>query len=239
MCRPTWLIASILALSIATVATAATTEIECRAGRARAIAKYDACIGQGFARSYGGSPKTDLFTTCVRRLANAWINLQALTGTTCDAPRWEDNGDGTVTDNLTGLVWQKTDDNGGLTDKDNVYLWTDATDGDLTDEDGTVYSDFLTNLNAGSGFAGVRGWRLPTFAELATIFSVDPWPCVSSPCIDQTVFGPANLTFYWSSTTHWDTPTLAFVMFFHDFVAANAIDKDDDAYPARAVRGGS
>lgn len=33
---------------------------------------------------------------------------------------YTDNGDGTITDNVTGLMWEKKDDSGGIHDKDNT-----------------------------------------------------------------------------------------------------------------------
>ncbi len=37
--------------------------------------------------------------------------------------RFVNNGDGTITDRQTDLMWQKQDDAGGLTDKDLVRPW--------------------------------------------------------------------------------------------------------------------
>ena len=37
--------------------------------------------------------------------------------------RFVDNGDGTVTDNQTGLMWEKKDSSGGVHDWDNTYTW--------------------------------------------------------------------------------------------------------------------
>ena len=34
-----------------------------------------------------------------------------------------DNGDGTITDNTTGLMWEKKSDDGSIHDKDNTYTW--------------------------------------------------------------------------------------------------------------------
>lgn len=34
-----------------------------------------------------------------------------------------DNGDGTITDTRTGLMWEKKSDDGTIHDKDNVYSW--------------------------------------------------------------------------------------------------------------------
>jgi hypothetical protein len=39
------------------------------------------------------------------------------------ARSYTDNGDGTITDNVTGLMWEKKSDDGGIHDKDNMYTW--------------------------------------------------------------------------------------------------------------------
>src|SRR6266446_8828956 len=50
--------------------------------------------------------------------------------TNTPAPRFVDNGDGTVTDNQTGLMWEKKENLDGTTDvsnqhdADNPYQWT-------------------------------------------------------------------------------------------------------------------
>jgi hypothetical protein len=36
---------------------------------------------------------------------------------------YTDNGDGTITDNTTGLMWEKKSDDGTIHDKDNTYTW--------------------------------------------------------------------------------------------------------------------
>jgi hypothetical protein len=48
-----------------------------------------------------------------------------------------DNGDGTITDDQTGLMWEKKDDNntGGIHDKDNEYTWAGCCDGNCASYD--------------------------------------------------------------------------------------------------------
>lgn len=54
---------------------------------------------------------------------------------------YTDNGDGTITDNVTGLMWEKKDDSGGIHDKDNDYTWSGASYGAGTYlPDGTMFS---------------------------------------------------------------------------------------------------
>lgn len=90
--------------------------------------------------------------------------------------------DETVTDRLTGLVWEKkqTSVGSGIDetnphDVDNRYTWSRrppdvAPPSDTLPpfENGTAFTDFLAKLNA-AGFAKASGWRLPTLAELMTL----------------------------------------------------------------------
>jgi len=76
-------------------------------------------------------------------------------------PRFHDNGDGTITDNQTGLMWEKKDDAGGIHDKDNTYTWST---GSPWNPDGTAFTAFLATLNTPPCFAGHCDWRLPTSA---------------------------------------------------------------------------
>lgn len=70
-------------------------------------------------------------------------------------PHFTDNGDGTITDNNTGLMWEKKSDDDSIHDKDLVYPW----------EDGPSHA---TALNA-IAFAGYSDWRVPNVRELETI----------------------------------------------------------------------
>jgi len=119
-----------------------------------------------------------------------WPKLQAKhpTGVPCNSSRFVDNGDGTVTDNLTGIQWEKKTDDSSVHDKDNLYSWSSAFPSIAAD--GTVFTGFLSTLNAAC-FAGHCDWRLPTYVELVTLVS-EPYPCVTSPCLDQGFFGPTE-----------------------------------------------
>ena len=150
----------------------------------------------------------------------------------CPPPgvRFVDNADGTITDNQTGLMWEKKDDGGGLHDKDDTYTWADAMGEFISQVNG--YSD---SGRAQTGLGGHSDWRMPTSAELQTIL-LEPFVCVTVPCIDST-FGPTVDGFYWSSTTNPFNPTSAwFVGFFEGLVFG---DEKTGTYYVRAVRGGS
>lgn len=118
----------------------------------------------------------------------------------------KDNGDGTVTDNNTGLTWEKKDNSWPPNDSDlhnvnNIYPWSGTcsttgarcgVDADCrrprgqtctaTDGQGghlTIFK-WLAELNA-ANFAGHSDWRIPTVSELQTIVDYGtPNPSVGS-----------------------------------------------------------
>ncbi len=248
--------AAMLAMAIVVLATTAasaapTDEQKCQSGRAKEAGKYQKCVQNWLAKGYKGvffDPAK--LSKCRNKYAGAWTKLQQkLTGTTCDAPRYVDNNDGTITDNLTGLVWEKKSDNGDVHDVDNAYLWST---GSPWNGDGTVFTSLLavggTSLNE-VGFAGANDWRLPTFAELQTILLPEPYLCATNPCVDSAFnsacTGGCNVTtcsctkssYYWSSTTSQDDPSSTWaVALANGYVSVYS--KIGAAIYVRAVRGG-
>jgi hypothetical protein len=158
----------------------------------------------------------------------------------CSATRYEDTGLGTVIDHQTGLEWQKTDDAGGLTDKDFVYTWSEV---GFDEPNGTVFTGFLYGLNggtdsSGSGptggcYAGHCDSRLPLIEELTTIVDCS----FGNPCINQSVLGPTNASDHWSSTTDATLPDFTWGVDFGTGVAS--FDGKTGTGLVRAVRGGS
>jgi hypothetical protein len=162
-----------------------------------------------------------------------------------------DNGDGTVTDNQTGLIWEKkTGTVGPLVDcstttcsnpddVNNVYKWSASG----TAPDGGLFTDFLERVNGKlcatstcPGLSGHSDWRVPTLSELQTIVDLSATGCgTGSPCI-MPVFGPTVPNGYWSSATRAGNPNSAWDVFFFDGDSLN-FDKADGLY-VRAVRGG-
>ncbi len=172
----------------------------------------------------------------------------------CYAVRFVDNGDGTITDAQTGLMWEKKGHftNVGVVcanaaacpdphDADNLYTY--SFDNPLGPP-GTAYTVFLVQLNAGGGFAGHTDWRLPTRAELQGI--VD-YADASSPVVNA-VFD-ASCSAACSETTcsctapgiHWSSELVtsisgnAWEVDFSDGAAGH--DSRDTGYHARGVRG--
>ena len=81
---------------------------------------------------------------------------------TGNSPSYTGNGDGTVTDNVTGLMWQQSPDTNG--------------DGDIDADDKLSYADAVAGAGA-LALGGYDDWRLPTIKELYSLIDfngVDP-----------------------------------------------------------------
>lgn len=111
--------------------------------------------------SAGGTFK--YHTRCVRDVATPMVIPNHFT----------DNGNGTITDNLTQLVWQKVPNM-------VVYNWEQA----------IAYAE-------GLNLASFTDWRLPNIKELQSLNDES----VSNPSVNSTFFGSLGVHNYWSSTT--------------------------------------
>ena len=146
--------------------------------------------------------------------------------------RYVDNGDGTVTDNYTGLQWEQKDGADGSPDfanphdVDNTYTWGDT-------GEAVNFCASADGSTPTAAFGGHCDWRLPTSAELQTIL-LAPFPCGVRPCIDP-IFGPA-VGYYWSSSSYQPDPTFAWAVGFGGGDSAPGIKTD--ANYGRAVRSG-
>ena len=119
-----------------------------------------------------------------------------------------DNGNGTITDNNTGLMWQKEDDN-------TTRQWESA----IT---------YCEGLSLGS----YTDWRLPNIKELKSIVDNTKY----SPAIDSTYFPNINSSYYWSSTTlAYGTSWAWYVDFSYGYVLGSNVS--GNGY-VRCVRGG-
>jgi hypothetical protein len=109
-----------------------------------------------------------------------------LKGVTWPEPRFTDNADGTVTDNLTGLVWLK--------DTKQIWLkvWTDALSAcNSLADDGVHLTD--------ASWSG--DWRLPTVKELQSLIDYSQYLPPLSISHPFTGWGQMLNNSYWSSTT--------------------------------------
>jgi hypothetical protein len=118
-----------------------------------------------------------------------------------------DNGNGTVTDNNTDLMWQQQNDY-------TTRSWENA----------ISYCEGLT-------LATQSDWRLPNIKELESITDDAKF----NPAIKTTYFSNTVTTTYWSSTTNTNNSTEAWGVDF-DYGYLNYNDKSTGFY-TRCVRG--
>lgn len=139
------------------------------------------------------------------------------------AQNYTDNGDGTITDTRTGLMWEKKSDDGSIHDKDDTYDWGMVSPPYTMN--GTMVTTFLAALNSGSGFAGYTDWRIPNIKELETIavFENTVFLNYATPPAFNTNCNPGcSVTTcsciipdrYWSSTTEAHNPFNAWNVYF-------------------------
>ena len=125
-------------------------------------------------------------------------------------PAWAaftDNGNGTITDTTTGLVWDKcsrgqvwdnTTPPGTCTGTANSHTWAAA----LTE---------ATAANSAS-HRGQADWRLPNRTELESLVQIN----AVSPAIDGTYFPATPSNWYWTSTTFAPDPADAWNVAFNN-----------------------
>ena len=125
--------------------------------------------------AFSGSDKTEaLPVRCVR-------------GSAAASHVFVDNGNGTTTDNTTGLTWQRQDDG-------NRRTWQAAL-------------NYCENLILG----GASDWKVPDVKELQSIADYTKF----SPAIDTTVFPGTLSGYYWSSSSYYGSNTnYAWIVFF-------------------------
>jgi uncharacterized protein DUF1566 len=143
-------------------------------------------------------------------------------------PRFTDNLDGTVTDNLTGLIWLKNANRFGQ------KSWSDA-----LNDCNTLAADG-TNLADGS----VAGdWRLPNVKELQSLIHYGVcWPALPNTAgtgkwTEGDPFSGVESHAYWSSSTYANNTDTAWLVTLH-YGNVNFDFKDNYHYYVWPVRGG-
>ena len=200
------LMAAVALLLGAREAGAGLTAEGCQAKKLQAQGSLLKCRASEEAKAVQGKP-TDP-TKCTMKFSDTLAKLNDKAATASINCRYRDNLDGTLCADLDpASSWEKKTTDASIHDLSNSYSWSDGG----TDPDGTVFTDFLGELNDcessdGStvvgGFADHCDWRLPSIAELVEgIVDLTATGCGSgSPCIDP-AFGPSVNNGYWSATT--------------------------------------
>lgn len=151
------------------------------------------------------APKSQL--RCVRAVRGA---LSPVLGDAIGSGRLIDNGDGTVTDTETALMWQQATAPG-------KYSWEAA----------LAYTDTLVlPVN------GHSDWRIPNRNELMTILDYTR----SSPATPPEIFPDTFYSSYWSSTTEAALPVNAWKTDFNNGSQSRLLKTS--AIYVRGVRGG-
>ena len=112
--------------------------------------------------------------------------MESITEKARDQGNLTDNKDGTVTDNVTGLVWQQG--------QSVAMTWDDA----------VAYAKGLT-------LGGHSDWRLPSKDELESLFDKSR----VAPTFDPLYFPNTNASCYWSSSTRAYDTNHAWAVYFH------------------------
>ena len=135
------------------------------------------------------------------------------------SPRFTDNGNGSVTDRVTGLTWLKN------ANCFNVQTWTAALN------DANSLASGACGLTDGSA-AGT--WRLPNIREIQSLIDYGQYNPALPAGHPFTGVQPVH---YWSSTNFVNSPNNAFQL---DLVSGGLyIDVKGNAYPVWPVRGGA
>lgn len=128
----------------------------------------------------GAHPKTEALAAGGTK--HFWVRaVRNLVSTSFSISHFTDNNNGTLTDNYTGLMWQKTPIG-------KTYTWDSA----------LFYASSFS-------LAGFSDWRLPTIKELQSLND----PKLVNPSFDKNVFSNLVVGDYWASTSLFNTGSKA------------------------------
>ena len=153
------------------------------------------------------------------------LRAHATCNGTLNGTRWCDNGNGTVTDLTTGLIWLKDANWGG----DVAFFLPDV--GSTTAHDRAASLTPASNEDLSDG--SVEGdWRLPTLKELKQL-TTDPERVRSDTPL---AFTNVQNNWYWSSTTDVSSTADAWIVLLSNGVVS--IDGKSFTHFVWPVRGG-
>ena len=168
------------------------------------------------------APVTTTTTSTTSTAPATTTSTVATTSTTTarTTPSYTDNGDGTVTDPTTRLIWKRCAEG---------QIWSGTT---CTGTAGDYTFDQANALTGTVNFADHSDWRLPNILELQTLVDKS----VDNPMIDSVAFPRTPSSFFWSASTDAGSLSDAWNVDFFDGQASN--DDKGNAYQVRLVRAG-
>ncbi len=157
-------------------------------------------------------------------------------GTAWPSPRFTDHGNGTVTDNLTGLIWLKEANVPNVT-----RTWAQAF-ADVAELNASGTMNNNASGDTSNGGSHQTDWRLPNVRELQSLIHYG----VFSPALPNTAgtakwtagdpFTGVQSSSYWSSSTYAGNPSYVWIVGLYDGTVHLAInDLSSRVWP---VRGG-
>jgi hypothetical protein len=133
--------------------------------------------------------------------------------------RFVDNGNGTVTDISTGLMWIKNPHTDLPERLKGTLAWQNAIDA-------------CKELD----FAGKKDWRLPTVEELRSLVDYTRGKG-DEPAIDTAIFPDTKTSWYWTSTPcAWSSDNAWCVVFSSGFVSSGSKDSSGSVRPVRSSK---
>lgn len=219
-------LAAVLACPLAGHAAADPVQ-KCVAAKIKAAGKRANCLAGVAAKKalgkVGDATKCQLAFTKARDKADAGA---AKKNASC---RFVDNGDGTVSDLDTLLMWeQKT-----VANVDATVTWATAASEAVSAASGTS----ANGEEISGSLGGHQDWRLPSIAELETIVDFNPAGCGDGGTCIGAVFGSTHLGDYWAITSDQTDAGKAWVIGFGD--GTLAVTAKSGAAATRVVRGGN
>ena len=147
-------------------------------------------------------------------------------GVAWPSPRFTDNGDQTITDNLTGLMWTKNGNAPGPAgcSPGVAKTW----------QQGLDYAKCLNTNN----YLGHNDWRLPNRKELRSLANYGQ--ADTSAWLNTQGFNSVQFDWYWSSTTYAVSTGRAWVVNMYDgYVGGGNKTIRSYVWPVRAGQSGS
>ena len=129
---------------------------------------------------------SSLYVRAVRGSGFSGADSRAPVGASTASVGYTDNGDGTITDTATGLMWQQAGASG------------------MTWEQALAYCE-------GLDLGGHADWRLPSIKELRSLAETSRY----NPSVHTTYFPDSAASWYWSGTTRATTTYDAWVVNFY------------------------